>query len=389
MKKKVLITIESLRAAGAEKSLITFLSVLDYSRFDVDLQLFSYGGEFEQFVPKEVNILQPFKYVQYLEKKPYSDIRMLIARMCYSCSIRFGEKTIKSKARKYWKYISPCLEKNPKHYDIAIAYGQCQPTFYIIDKVSAKKKMGWINCIYHLDGYEKKYQHKFYKQLDNIILVSDAAYKHFLTVYPELSDKMCVIHDMMNPASIEKMSLSGESFIDNYKGTRLLTVARLDKRDKGYDISLEACKILRDRGRKFKWYAIGRGSYREEMEKYIAENHLEDTFILLGTTPNPYPYIKDATLYVQTSRHEGYGLSIAEARILNTPVVTTEFDAVYNQMVQGKNGLVVPQDPTAVADAIEKLLNNQELYNCIVEYQKQEKKGNSEEIEKFYALVEA
>lgn len=124
------------------------------------------------------------------------------------------------------------------------------------------------------------------------------------------------------------------------------------------------------------------------MEKYIAENHLEDTFILLGTTPNPYPYIKDATLYVQTSRHEGYGLSIAEARILNTPVVTTEFDAVYNQMVHGKNGLVVPQDPTAVADAVEQLLTDKEAYNSIVAYQQQEKKGNSEEIEKFYVLVQ-
>ena len=82
-------------------------------------------------------------------------------------------------------------------------------------------------------------------------------------------------------------------------------------------------------------------------------------------------------------------LEIAEACILNMPMVTTEFDAVYNQMVQGKNGLVVPQNPTAVADAIEKLLNDKELYNRIVDYQKQEKKGNSEEIEKFYQLAES
>ena len=56
-------------------------------------------------------------------------------------------------------------------------------------------------------------------------------------------------------------------------------------------------------------------------------------------------------------------------------------------MVPGKNGLVVKQDPVAVADAIEKLLKDKELYNNIVNYQKQEKKGNSEEIEKFYQLI--
>lgn len=387
MKKKLLFVIESLRAAGAEKSLITFLSVLDHSRFEVDLQLFSYGGEFERYIPKEVNLLPPFKYVQYLEKPVFSNIRMLIARIGYSASIRFGDLSIKSKARKYWNHISPCIEMNPKQYDVAIAYGQCQPTFYICDKVTATKKIGWVNCIYHLEGFEKNYQYNFYKSLDKIVLVSDAAYNHFLNVYPDLSKKMTIILDMMDRSTIEQLSLVENSFNDNYKGIRLLTVARLDKRDKGYDISLEACKILRDRGIAFKWYAIGRGSYKEEMEKYIAENHLEDTFILLGTTPNPYPYIKDATLYVQTSRHEGFGLSIAEARILNTPIVTTEFDAVYNQMVQGKNGLVVPQDPVAVADAVEKLLSDKALYQSIVAYQQLEKKGNSEEIEKFYKLI--
>ena len=58
-KKKLLVVIESLVCAGAEKSLISFLSTLDYSRFEVDLQLFKYGGEFELFLPKEVRLLPP------------------------------------------------------------------------------------------------------------------------------------------------------------------------------------------------------------------------------------------------------------------------------------------------------------------------------------------
>lgn len=167
----------------------------------------------------------------------------------------------------------------------------------------------------------------------------------------------------------------------------LLTVARLNNKMKGYDIALEAARILRDRGVSYRWYALGRGGFREEMENYIKENHLEDHFILLGTTPNPYPCFRACTIYVQTSRIEGFGLSIAEARILNRPVVTTEYDSVYDQMVQGKNGLVVPQSSEAIADAIEKLLTDKQLYDAIVEYQRQEKKGNLEELDKFYHLI--
>jgi len=387
-KRKILFVIESLGAAGGEKSLVTLLSLIDYNKYDVDLQLFGYGGEFEQFVPKEVNLLPPLSYTAYLMGKKRCTLNMLYARIRYSLSLRIHKTTIKEKARLYWTHIGPCIDKNTKYYDVAIAYGQCHPTFYVAEKVDAMRKLAWVNCIYHLDGYEREYQCPFYQEMNKIVMVSETAYEHFKGVYPKMISKMDLMPDLVNPSFIMKMAMNASSYNDNFKGFRILTVARLNQADKGYDITLEACRILRDRGVKFRWYALGRGEYRPEMEVYIQKHHLEDVFIFLGTTPNPYPYIKNCTLYVQTSRHEGYGLSIAEARILNKPVVTTEFDAVWAQMVQGENGLVVPQDPVAVADSIERLLNDQQLYNHIVAYQQQEKKGNTEEIEKFYQLIQ-
>lgn len=369
MKKKMLICIESLIAAGAEKSLVNFLSVLDYSRFDVELQLFSYGGEFQRYIPKEVKLLRPFEYTTFLTKSCIRQVfsfefKMLKARLLYSLAIRKGETSHQDKARLYWKYVAPCLPITQKEYDIAIGYAQGLPTFYIVDKVKAKDKWVWVNVGYDLTGINRSFQKHFYEKVNHIVTVSNSAYNIFSHVLPEYKDKMLVIWDMMDGKLINK--LAKEFNADVYSSDPVfLTIARLNKPQKGYDISLEACKILRDRGLSFKWYAIGRGTYREEMEKYIHDNQLEDYFILLGTMPNPYPYIKAATIYVQTSRHEGYGLSIAEARILNTPVVTTEFDAVYNQMVQEKNGLVVPQDAIAVANAVERLLKDKDLYNSI------------------------
>ena len=391
-KKSLFIVIESLIAAGAEKSLISFLSVLDYSRFEVDLQLFRYGGEFERFIPKEVHLLPPFEYTKFLEKNFLSQLasfefKKIWARLMYSLSIRKGTTFHMDKARLYYKYVFPCLSKNTKRYDVAIGYAQGLPTFYVAEKVDADVRLSWVNVSYRLSGINREFQRQFYSKIDHIILVSDSAYEVFKTVYPEFIHKMSVIWDIQNAVLIKQLSEERPEWVLAKDIPCILTIARLNKTQKGYDISLGACKILRDKGLKFKWYAIGRGTYKEEMEQFIKDNRLEDSFILLGTTSNPYPYIKEATLYVQTSRHEGYGLSIAEARILNTPVVTTEFDAVYNQMVQGKNGLVVPQDPMAVAEAIEKLLTDKDLYHSIIEYQKNEKKGNSEEIFKFYNLI--
>ena len=65
MKKNILFVIDSLHCAGAEKSLTTLLSLLDYSKYNVDLQLFGYGGELEEIVPREVNILPPLDYTKF------------------------------------------------------------------------------------------------------------------------------------------------------------------------------------------------------------------------------------------------------------------------------------------------------------------------------------
>ena len=89
-------------------------------------------------------------------------------------------------------------------------------------------------------------------------------------------------------------------------------------------------------------------------------------------------YIKKSTLFVQTSRHEEYGLSLIEACILIVPVITTEFDTVYCQMIQGKNGLLLPRDPLAIVDSIERLFTDRDQYQSIVEYPKNEKKVKNE-----------
>ena len=393
--KKILFVIDSLACAGAEKSLITLLSLIDYSKYEVDLQLFSYGGELENLLPKEVKLLEPFNYMKFTTlslKKAIQEgifklkLKYLFSRLKFSFILRKGKYDNKAKARLFWEINKNCIEETKKEYDIAIAYAQGVPTFYVADRVKAKKKIAWINTSYHLERIEKQYQRNKYRKFNKIVLVSNSAKNIFKEVYPEFEEKLEIIYDINNPKIMEEMSNIGEKLpIGNE--IKILTIGRFAK-GKAYDIALEACKILKDKGIKFKWYILGKGPLKEEIEQKIDELGLKEHFILLGVTPNPYGYIKSADIYVQTSRFEGFGLAIAEARILNVPVVTTEFDAVYNQMVQRKNGIVTQMDAQSVADGIMELIENKELKNSIIEYLKKEKKGNLEEYKKFEKLIE-
>ena len=395
-KESILFVIDSLHCAGAEKSLTTLLSLLNYSKYDVDLQLFGYGGALEELVPKEVNILKPMEYIKFsslstknavIKSLKNMNFKMLSSRLRFSLAIRKNNYSNAQKARVYWQKVSNVIEKNNKEYDIAISYAQGVPTFYVAEKVCAKKKLAWVNVSYKLEDEDRAFQEQFYDKYNKIVAVSDSAKNIFLETFPKYTDKLEIIYDINDADFIKKMSDQGQSYNDNYTGLRILTIGRLDNQ-KGYDMALEACKILKEKGIEFKWYSLGIGPLKDEIEKYIEDNNLKNHFKLLGVKANPYPFIKDCDIYVQTSRFEGFGIAIAEARMLNKPVVTTRFDAVYNQMKDRKNGLVVDMNSQGIVNGILEVINNKELTNEIISYLKTEKKGNTEELEKFYKLIE-
>ncbi|MGP4074900.1 glycosyltransferase [Halobacillus sp. K22] len=396
MKKNLLFVIDSLNCAGAEKSLVTLLSLLDYDKYNVDLLLFGYGGSLEKIIPREVNLLPPLRYTDFSSLSfrkaintslQNSEYNMMYARLKYSFLVR-KKKSLRNvvKARMYWESVSRVIDERKKEYDTAIAYAQGVPTFYVAEKVKARQKLAWVNISYRMEEKDKEFQTEYYDKFDKIVAVSETTEKVFKETFPNYSYSIKVIYDINNEKLITKMAEEEQPYKNDSQPLRILTIGRLDYQ-KGYDIALEACEKLKQRGVNFKWYVLGKGPLQRDIVKAINDKGLGDYFILLGVKANPYPYVKNSDIYVQTSKFEGFGLAIAEARMLNVPVVTTRFDAVYNQMIHGKNGLVVDMDGHSIYEGVMKLIENPSLRKQIIEYLKEEKKGNTEELEKFYDLI--
>ena len=398
--KRILFVIDSLNCAGAEKSLISLLNLIDYSKYNVDLQLFGYGGVLESLLPKDVNLLSPLDYTKFssenlknlfTEIKDVKTMRMLIARLKFSTNIRIKKRDNIEKTRIFWGLIGRFIEKNSTYYDIAISYSQGIPTFYVAEKINANKKIAWVNTDYRLNSKEKIFQERYYNLYKNIIIVSDSSKEIFLETFPKYKEKTKVIYDINNYDFIKKMSLVNEEYIEKlnqFKGIKIITLARLTE-EKRLDRVLNAAKRLKDTNIHFKWLILGEGKLENKLKLEIKKKNLKENIILLGLKINPYPYIKACDIYVQTSDLEGFGLAIAEARMLNKPVVTTRFDAVFNQMIHEKNGLVVDMNSDAVFNGIMRLINDESLRKNIIKYLENEKKGNVEEIDKFYKLIES
>ena len=100
----------------------------------------------------------------------------------------------------------------------------------------------------------------------------------------------------------------------------------------------------------------------EPYQALVKEYGLEDEFVFVGARKNPFPCYRDCYIYVQPSRFEAYGLTIAEVRAFEKPIVTTGTVGGKEQIEDGKTGFVVPVgDAEALASAVGSLLANATL----------------------------
>lgn len=392
-KTKVFFMINSMGVGGAEKSLSSLLSLFDYERYDVYLQMINRGGVFEKLLPEEVHILPGLPYYDYCSKPLAKQMlggnpRYIKARFKVSYKLRKNARSGNPlhATQAFWAGARDVFDVLPDAYDVAIAWGQGTPTHFVAEKVRAKKKIAWVNADYEAVGHNKEFDMELYGKFDCIVGVSDNLTKKLKEVFPEYAERITTVYDINSSSLIQKMAQE-KADLSGVHGVKIATAGRLVQL-KGYDIAVEAAQLLKEKGIEFTWLVCGDGPERQHIEFLIARYGLKESFILLGAKANPYPYMNAADIYVQTSRFEGYCLTLTEARILNRPCVTTRFDVVYDQMKDGENGLVVDMNPEAVAKGIIRLIHDQALYAHIQSYLQTEKKGNEEEVERVYTLID-
>ena len=358
--KKVLFLIDSLTCGGAEKSLVSLLPLMDYSKIDVDLMIVHRGGVFENYIPEQVRIVD-FPNPKGL----WNEICLLGFRIIR----RFFPGRHGAEMR--WQTMSSAYKELDKSYDVAIAYQQGFPTYYLSKKVMAARKIAWVNTDLEKAGYRTTFNRPFYDNMDKVVPVSDRLCDMLkVSDYVEGS-KLYTVYDILNVDLIKKMSLATVQVKRNSKDLVIVTVGRMVAL-KGYNLAVDAAKILMSKGISFQWFFVGDGDQRQVIQQMINEYGLNTNIILVGMTSNPYPYMAIADIYVQTSKFEGFGLTLNEARILNKPVISTNFPVVYNQIRDGENGLICEMNAESIAEKIILLASNVSLREKLIDATKAE-----------------
>lgn len=365
-----------LHAGGVEKALISLLKNMDNTKYSVDLLLLKKQGEFLEDVPSWVNIRilnLPLELENQLFNPGISGVtkllktnHLLLATKVLMKLIFY--KIIKTKKRtdRLLKYADSILSEDINKYDLAIDYqgygSGIFSTFYISKKVQSKMKASWIHQDVSRINDEVEMLNELYEAFNVIFSVSESAKLQFVNKFPEQAYKAEVFYNIMPVKEIKEFALDNHVKLDG--NIKILSIGRLSMQ-KGYDIALKAIKMLRDENYKFRYYIIGEGEQRKELEQLISDYCLNDVVTLLGFKKNPYPYIKSTDLYFQPSRFEGFCLTLGEAKLFNKPIVSTDFAGAREQIEDGTTGIIINCTEYEMYKALKKLIIDSDLRSTL------------------------
>ncbi|MGG0729861.1 glycosyltransferase [Bacillus paramycoides] len=397
--KDILVASFDMEVGGVERSLISMLEGFDYKKYAVDLMLYRHQGDFMELVCNKVNLLEEVpQYTTFrksigetLKDKEYG---IGFSRILSKINTRFAGKakgiveTGYYQMQLMWKYAIPFLPKLDKEYDVAISY--LWPHYFVADKVKAKKKIAWIHTDYSTIETDIEMDLKVWNKFDYIVAVSEACKNSFLKKYSALKNKVIVMENITSPQFIRDMAneeIDTPMLLDNR--FKVITVARLSHA-KGIDNAVRALRILKDKGyENIAWYVVGYGGDETMIKNLIRDLKLENSFVLLGKQINPYPYIKEADLYVQPSRYEGKAVTVGEAQILAKPVLITNYTTANSQVKNGVDGYITELSVEGIADGIEKLYRDAIVRKQLANNCSNTDYSNKYELNKLYEIIEA
>jgi len=339
-KRKIAFILPSLRAGGAERVTINLLGSNYMKQFDIKLILINEIIEYD--VPKHIElrcILRP-------HDKKHTHILKIMYFLCrYTRDVHLLVGALELTAT----YLSALLSKV---YNIPV--------------------IGWVHTdlksfFTQINSLHPHLVKLTYPHLSQVIAVSKRVKDSVIEVCPQLKDKIVVIHNPNNITLIRKQSQ--EKFIFTKKHPLLVAVGTLNK-NKGFDLLIKACKQLYDSGIYTNLVILGEGLERYNLQALVEQLNMGEHIFLYGYCSNPYVWMKNADIVVQSSWLEGLPTILIEALAVNTPVIATDSEGggAREILKDGEYGMLARVgNINSLSESIRRMLSDHNLRNSLKE----------------------
>lgn len=326
-----------------------------------------HSGGFEKVCVTTARLLQPYFQVQIaifdsrdiaydIKGIPVADLR-LVSR--------------EGKLAKIWNVLKRGRKlhqlKKKEGIDIAYSFG---PTANIANIVSFGKAEKWLGIRSYMDMENPRQIRFFCTHADKIICCSQVICREIQEQYGYRD--AVTLSNPFDLQEVEALSLQEASSIPWSEGRILVSMGREDE-VKGFWHLLKSFSLVHKELPDTKLMIIGQGEYTKYRE-LAAGLGIDDAVYFTGLKRNPYPYLRQSTLYVLTSYHEGFPNAMVEAMALGIPVIATDCMTGPREILEEQYGILVPnmnpkadfdpanitEEETALAKEIVTLLEDKE-----------------------------
>lgn len=333
---KILFFLETLKAGGAEKVLIDLVNHMDQTKFAVTVQT-----------------VWPCEASRYL-------VPGIRYKSMYASESKVNRLRYRAEAENGLAYRLHVKDD----YDIECAYLEMGPTKVMAASTNKKaKKLAWVHCdLTKAVDDPRAFASKtapWYAKFDRVVCVSQSVKERFDELFEHCFDST-VLYNVIDDAAIRQRALQALPEGMDKRAFSVLSAGRFTPQ-KDFLRLLQAHKKLRDEGLRHDLWILGDGPERPMLERYVAENSLQDSVRMPGFIENPYPLMREADLLACSSVYEGYSTFLTEGVILGKPIVTTDVSGMRELLGDSKFGLIVEDDDEAFYQGLKRMLRDAEL----------------------------
>lgn len=382
MKKKILFVIPDFYIGGTNKSLENLLLLIDSNIYEIRIFSLYEDGDFyyKEKVFKPYLIKKSLFYRLFHDHFWFRKISTLVS-LLFRCNA----------SRFLHKFEINRIQKKEK-FDSVIAYQESSATICVSMLRNCSNRIAWVHCelkywLQDLVKGRKLEEAGDYSKYDKIICVSESARQSFLSLYPQLSDKVMFIYNSVDDNHIKELADDVKANVPFSDNTfNILSVGRFSP-TKQFDLIPKIVSELKKiTSKPFRWYIIASTEeclqdMLDKIEKYDVSREV----ILLGAKDNPYPYFKKSDLFVCTSASESFSYVIAESKVLHVPVLCNNIP-VAKEVVSDEEGWIssIADMPGTLSRIIDK---NNGIYTSVKEKMLNYQYNNHEILKKFEDIV--
>ncbi|UBB88784.1 glycosyltransferase [Candidatus Kaistella beijingensis] len=352
---KILFRHRSMEMGGVEKVMLSLMNNLDREKFEMTVCLNLNQGELRDEFPSHV------RKVYLTDGKEDFSKNKIIQKIQL-----FQRRQKLEKLRKNPEIVDREYLKENYDIEIGMTYNDFEPVLNSSNRNS--KKVGWFHSEIQVPKLQplvpKILEH--FPQFHYMIYCSEKIKNLMHEHYPNLNYPTESV--IINAIPIEeiKQKANADFLLPNAESKIFVSVGRLHTR-KGYHKLMDAHKKLLNEGFQHTVIIIGDGEELPNLLEQQKNLGVEKSFVFAGNQMNPYPFIKNADFFIMPSESEAWPLVIAEALILQKPIIATKVGDVESMIEDRKTGYLIDYDTNEIYVAMKEFLTNEKLVSDLRE----------------------